>query len=67
MTTYVLGNILGSGRIFHMETLDQEGVAIGYNYIKPSRPNYHPLLVFDGLSQTLLNAKFVAVIPILFR
>lgn len=123
MTAYVLGNILGSGRIFHMETLEndslllaktglaklpdytlyyidldrfdnesktksllpvlielaaktlgdncildfdstvetvngnQEGVAIGYNHVKPGRPSYHPLLVFDGLSQTLLNAK----------
>lgn len=123
LTTYVLGNILGSGRIFHMETLEndslllaktglaklpdytlyytdldrfddelktksllpvltglaaktlgdscildfdstvetangsQEGVAIGYNHVKPGRPSYHPLLVFDGLSQTLLNAK----------
>jgi len=123
MTAYVLGNILGSSRIFHMETLEndalllaktglpklpdytlyytdldrfddelktksllpvltgtaaktlghrcildfdstvetangsQEGVAIGYNHFKPGRPSYHPLLVFDGLSQTLLNAK----------
>jgi hypothetical protein len=123
MTAYVLGNVLGSGRVFHLETLEndplllaktglaklpdytlyytdldrfddelktksllpiltelaaktigdscildfdstvettngnQEGVAIGYNHAKPGRPSYHPLLVFDGLSQTMLNAK----------
>jgi hypothetical protein len=123
MTTYVLSNTLGLGRIFHMEQLEndplllaktglpklpdytlyydeldrfqnesdikplhkvlaklaeksitsscildfdstvetvngnQEGVAIGYNHSKPGRPSYHPLLVFDGLSQTLLHAE----------
>jgi len=123
LTTYVLGNILGSSRIFHMEQLEkdplllaktgmkklpdytlyyedlnrfrddcdikplssvlagiadktvgtdcildfdstvetvngsQEGAVIGYNHSKPGRPSYHPLLVFDGMSQALLHAK----------
>lgn len=123
LTTYVLGNILGLGRIFHMEQLEndplllaktgmdklpdytlyyedldrfknesaikslfpilaqlagrvlgdhcildfdstvetlngnQGGAEIGYNPFKPGRPSYHPLLVFDGLSQSLLHAK----------
>lgn len=123
LTAYVLGNILGSGRIFHMEAFEkdpllltktglpklpdytlyyedldrfntesktksllpvltglanktlnnscildfdstvetangnQEGVENGYNQHKPGRPSYHPLLVFDGISQSLLNAR----------
>jgi hypothetical protein len=123
LTTYVLGNILGLGRIFHMEQLEhdplllaktgmeklpdytlyyeeldrfknertvkslfpiltklagrilgencildfdstvetlngnQGGAEIGYNPSKPGRPSYHPLLVFDGLSQSLLHAQ----------
>jgi len=28
MTTYVLGNILGSGRIFHMETLENDSLLL---------------------------------------
>lgn len=123
LTNYVVANILGSGRIYHMEQLEtdplllaktgvaklpdytlyyedlarfqtkeavqsldlvltqiaeksldsscildfdstvetlngnQEGAVIGYNPTKPGRPSYHPLLVFDGLSQALLHAE----------
>mgnify|MGYP005845434683 FL=1 len=35
----------------------QEGAAAGYNKDKPGRPSLHPLLVFDGLSQALLNGR----------
>ncbi|MCL6614664.1 MAG: transposase, partial [Firmicutes bacterium] len=35
----------------------QEGAAVGYNKDKPGRPSLHPLLVFDGLSQALLNGR----------
>lgn len=35
----------------------QEGASVGYNKEKPGRPSYHPLLVFDGLSQALLNEE----------
>jgi len=123
LTTYILGNVLGLGRIFHMEKIEndpllvtktrfdklpdytlyyqdlnrfnneidtksllpvltklgsrilnrkcildfdstvetvygcQEGAEKGYNHEKPGRLSYHPLLVFDGLSQALLHAK----------
>jgi hypothetical protein len=42
-----------------VETINgnQEGAAIGYNPSKPGRPSYHPLMVFDGLSQALLHAE----------
>ena len=40
-----------------VETLygSQEGAAVGYNAKKHGRKSYHPLLVFDGKSQTMLN------------
>ena len=40
-----------------VETLygSQQGAAVGYNAAKHGRKSYHPLLVFDGLSQTMLN------------
>lgn len=123
LTNYVIANILGQSRIFHMEQLEteplllaktglpklpdytlyyddldrfqtkeqtqsldkvliktaekslgescildfdstvetvngsQQGAAPGYNPTKPGRPSYHPLLVFDGLSQSLLHGE----------
>lgn len=35
---------------------NQEGAEIGYNPNKHGRKSYHPLMVFDGLSQALVNA-----------
>lgn len=40
-----------------VETLygSQQGAAVGYNTAKHGRKSYHPLLVFDGVSQAMLN------------
>jgi len=35
---------------------NQEGAAVGYNPNKHGRKSYHPLMVFDGPSQALVNA-----------
>ena len=35
----------------------QEGAAVGYNKAKQGRASYHPILVFEGKSQAMLNGE----------